>query len=153
MIIYEPKGKALEYSPLAANLYKGCSHACSYCYAPSATFTNREIFISDQFIKPRPNILEQIERDAKKLKNDTRPILLSFTSDLYQPANDKFKLSRHAIEILNKHNLTTTILTKGGLRACNDFDLLLAIIDEILNPEQILSELVLGSFVDNISFY
>lgn len=32
--IYEPSGKAREYSPLALNLYKGCDHGCNYCYVP-----------------------------------------------------------------------------------------------------------------------
>ncbi|MFZ5453843.1 MAG: hypothetical protein ACOZF2_18480 [Thermodesulfobacteriota bacterium] len=35
-IIYEPRGKAREYSPLAANLYRGYAHACVYCFAPQA---------------------------------------------------------------------------------------------------------------------
>jgi hypothetical protein len=34
-IIYEPRGAAREYSPLAANLYRGCIHGCKYCYAPA----------------------------------------------------------------------------------------------------------------------
>ncbi len=29
--IYAPKGQAGEYAPLAANPYRGCGHACSYC--------------------------------------------------------------------------------------------------------------------------
>ena len=29
-IIYEPRGKAREYSELAVNLYTGCSHGCRY---------------------------------------------------------------------------------------------------------------------------
>ena len=37
-IIYEPRGKAAEYSPLAANLYAGCGHGWLYCYAPAATY-------------------------------------------------------------------------------------------------------------------
>lgn len=28
--IYEPKGKAREYSPLVLNYYKGCSHECLF---------------------------------------------------------------------------------------------------------------------------
>lgn len=43
-VIYEPKGKAGEYSPLAVNLYRGCDHGCTYCYAPAATRTARETF-------------------------------------------------------------------------------------------------------------
>ena len=31
-IIYQPKGKAREYSPWTANFYNGCSNRCDYCY-------------------------------------------------------------------------------------------------------------------------
>lgn len=30
--IYQPNGKANEYSPWACNLYNGCPHNCVYCY-------------------------------------------------------------------------------------------------------------------------
>lgn len=123
-IIYKPKGKALEYSELAANLYRGCGHACTYCFAPKATFTDRAVFSSKDFIKPRVDIISKLEKDAEKMSGDPRSILLSFTSDIYQPANDKFKLSRMALNALNRNNLTAQILTKGGMRACEDFDLL-----------------------------
>jgi DNA repair photolyase len=121
-IIYEPKGKALEYSPLAANIYKGCGHACIYCYAPAATRTPQEKFNTEP--EPRKNILEQFEKSATKFAGDPRPILLSFTSDLYQPINDRFKLSRLVIMSMARHNLTATVLTKGGTKACKDFDIL-----------------------------
>lgn len=123
-VIYQPTGKALEYSPLAANLYKGCGHACKYCFAPKATFTDREVFSSAEYIRARPKVIEQLEKDAAKIAGDKRPILLSFTSDLYQPINDKLKLSRIALRVFNRYNLTVTILTKGGTIACEDFDLL-----------------------------
>jgi len=123
-IIYKPKGKALEYSELAANLYRGCGHACTYCFAPKATFTDRVVFSAKDFVKPRVDIISKLEKDAEKMGGDPRPILLSFTSDIYQPANNKFKLSRMALNILNRNNLTATVLTKGGMRACEDFDLL-----------------------------
>ena len=31
-VIYQPSGKAKEYSPWACNLYVGCSNDCSYCF-------------------------------------------------------------------------------------------------------------------------
>ena len=43
-VIYETRGRAREYCELAANLYRGCSHGCIYCYAPSATYKTRENF-------------------------------------------------------------------------------------------------------------
>ena len=35
--IYEPKGRAGEYSRLALNVYRTCVHGCRYCYVPGAT--------------------------------------------------------------------------------------------------------------------
>ncbi len=43
-VIYEPRGAAFEYSPLAANLFRGCSHGCTYCYAPACLRMSRDNF-------------------------------------------------------------------------------------------------------------
>lgn len=126
-IIYEPKGKALEYAPLAANLYKGCGHSCSYCWAPSATYQDREAFYNHPI--PRKNVIKLLREDAEKLAGDKRPVLLSFTCDVYQKLDDECGLARKAIEVLNENNIAVHILTKGAKRAEADFDVL------VLNPK------------------
>ncbi len=113
--IYEPKGKAREYAPLALNLYRGCLHGCTYCYAPASTFTDRATFHDPAYIKPRREILRSLERSAQQLAGEQREILLSFTSDAYQPCEKERLLTRRALEILMRHGLTVTILTKGGV--------------------------------------
>lgn len=125
-IIYESRGKAKEYCELAANLYKGCGHGCTYCYAPSATFKKRDVFYGKP--EPRKNVLRQFAKDAATLgrSGETRPILLSFTTDPYQPIDVKEKLTRNAIKILHSHDLKVVVLTKGGRRSERDFDLLSA---------------------------
>ena len=95
-IIYEPKGKAHEYSPLAVNLYKGCAHGCKYCYAPATTKTKRAVFHSPEYIRPRPDILKALKKDAAKLAGDKREILLSFTSDVYQPIERPCEMPRQS---------------------------------------------------------
>jgi len=132
-IIYKPKGKALEYSPLAANLYKGCSHACKYCFAPRITHTDANVFTSPEYIRPRPNVIEQLKKDAVKYRGTDKNVLLSFTTDPYQPINDELGLTREALKIFNDNNIPVTILTKGGTRACKDFDIL------IKNPQNAFS--------------
>jgi DNA repair photolyase len=124
-VIYEPRGKAREYAPLAVNLYKGCSHRCVYCYAPAATFTNEIEFSKPE---PRKDILTKIEIDATRLEfvQEKGPVLLCFTCDPYQPIDLNYMLSREAITILHNHRLNVMILTKGGKRAERDFDLLTA---------------------------
>lgn len=121
-VIYEPSGRAAEYSPLAANLYRGCSHGCKYCYVPGIIKMSREQFSADPH--PRKDILRHLERDAKKFSNDNHRVLLSFTSDPYQLAEAKLRITRQAIRILNSHGLGVTALTKGGMLAVRDFDLL-----------------------------
>ena len=113
-VIYEPRGKAGEYAPLALNLYRGCAHGCLYCFAPTATFTDRATFHDPSYIKPRPGILEDLEEQARSMARDKREILLSFTSDPYQPLEKEARVTCRALEILMANDLTVTILTKGG---------------------------------------
>ncbi len=123
LVIYEPRGRAGEYAPLAVNLYRGCGHGCIYCYAPEATFIDRQEFIK---ATPRQGIIEKLEKDAPQAV-EGRPegnVLLCFTCDPYQPINDIHELTRQAIEILHKNGFNVTVLTKGGKRAERDFDLL-----------------------------
>jgi DNA repair photolyase len=122
-IVYETRGRAREYCELAANLYRGCGHCCSYCYAPLAIKMDVVQFCNPQV---REDVIRKIEKDAIELKNkgEDRPILMSFTTDPYQPLDVTEKLTRKAIKILHDNNLKVSILTKGGKRSERDFDLL-----------------------------
>lgn len=124
-IIYETKGRAREYCELAANLYRGCGHGCTYCYAPSATFRKREDFCNATV---RVDVMKKFRKDVLELEKagETRPILLSFTTDPYQPLDAEEELTRKAIRMLHNHGLKVTILTKGGKLSERDFDLLSA---------------------------
>jgi len=123
-VIYETKGRAREFCELAVNLYLKCEHGCLYCYGPDVTRQDRLSFETE--VKPRPNILSQLEKDCWRLlqAGETRPVLLSFVGDVYQPVESKFLVTRAAIRILHRHGLKVHILTKGGERATRDFDLL-----------------------------
>lgn len=123
-IIYEPKGKALEYSELAANLYRGCDHGCKYCYAPRVLHMKNQEFFNKP--KPRKNVIELFKLDCEQLakQNETRPILLCFTCDAYQNINEMYNITRKAIRILVDNDLKFKILTKGGKRSTVDFDII-----------------------------
>lgn len=121
-IIYEPAGRAREYSELAANLYRGCDHACTYCYAPAATRTKPEEFYHST---QRAGLLRKLCDDAEEMRknNDKRNVLLCFTCDAYQTLNDRHKLARQAIQIFQNCEINYTVLTKGGKRSEQDFDI------------------------------
>jgi len=123
-VIYRPTGKALEYSTLAANLYRGCAHGCLYCYAPKIVRMTKAAFHANP--QPRKDVLKHFETDCRKMaeRNDTTPVLLSFTTDPYQPIEKEHSLTRKAIKIAHEHGICVEILTKGALRAVRDFDFL-----------------------------
>lgn len=121
-VIYQPKGRAREYSEWAANLYRGCGHHCAYCYSASVLRMSREEFNKPQ---PKKNILERLEQSVQaRLKKGQRDqVLLCFTCDPYQPLDESLQITRQAIEILHNAEQKVCILTKGGYRALRDIDL------------------------------
>jgi len=119
-LIYEPAGRAREYAALACNVYRGCDHACSYCYAPAATRRQRDDF---RHPVPRTDFLPALRREAEA-RAPSEPILLCFTCDPYQSLDEKLGTTREAIKILHDAGHAVHILTKGGSRALRDIDLL-----------------------------
>lgn len=110
-VVYEPKGRAREYSELACNLYLGCTHGCRYCFAPACMHSTAEKWHSQ--VELRKNVIPLLEKDAEKLIGDPRRILFSFLSDPYQPLEREKRLTRQALEIVGKYRLKSQILTKG----------------------------------------
>ena len=122
-LIYEPKGRAREYAALACNVYRGCDHQCTYCYAPSATRRSPQDFARSTL---RAGAFRaRLETEARKYRNAgiTGQVLLSFTCDPYQHLDTEERVTRSAIQILHRHDLQVQILTKGGKRALRDLDL------------------------------
>ena len=72
-VIYEPTGKAKEYADLACNLYNGCTHGCSYCYAKR--YKKEEYYAAAD---PKKNVIEKLKKDVAQLNGNTPEILLSF---------------------------------------------------------------------------
>lgn len=112
---------AREYAPLALNLYSGCSHGCTYCYAPKCLQRPPEVFHAQGH--PRKDILKQVAKEAPAYSGTTDRILLSFTCDPYQPAEAEHQVTRQALRILTDAGASWQVLTKGGTLACRDFDL------------------------------
>ena len=101
--IYTPKGRAREYSPLALNIYNGCSHGCHYC------FNRHNPLLGADKPTPKRNILQELEKSLKKQVPESQ-VLLSFVSDIYcEGAN----ITRQVIELLLAYQVPVAILTKN----------------------------------------
>jgi len=119
-VIYQPSGRALEYSDLACNLFTTCMHGCTYCYGPSSMHKKKEEFTTRPEL--RHGILDRVDKDCQKMaeKGDNRRVLFSFASD---PCQDWTTIQAHlfAMRRINQYRLKGTILTKGGLNAAQMF--------------------------------
>ena len=115
-VIYEPRGRAKEYSDLACNWYMGCVHGCHYCFAPGCMRKKMNDWHAEAPL--RDNILQLFRKDAEEMQqnNDTRPILFSFLSDPYQPIEEKYKITRQILRIVNQYGLNSKIQQKVRIR-------------------------------------
>ena len=118
--IYKPAGRAAEYSLLALNIYSGCSHGCKYCYVPRILHVDKDEFHTQA--QPRPGLLEQLEKDARKYAGPDERVMLCFTCDPYQPIEKELGLTQGAIKILRKYDIPFQVLTKSHT-AVYDFEM------------------------------
>ena len=118
--IYEPRTRAKEYSDLAVNIYTGCNHGCSYCYAPNVLRKTRTDF---ENVQPRLDMVESVNKQIAREGMKDKKIMLCFTCDPY-PADIDTTVTREVIKAIKNSGNHVQILTKGASRAERDFDLL-----------------------------
>ena len=112
-LIYQPKGRAREYSPLALNIYSGgCDHGCHYCYCQTMP--------GGWGLVPKPRNLAGLAKEAARAG---RQILLSFMGDPYCAAETAQGATRRALGVLAEAGCSVAVLTKGGSRCLADLEL------------------------------
>jgi len=101
----------------SVNPYRGCAHACPYCYArPSHEFLGLNAgldFETRIFVKhDAPALLKNfLARDAWI----PEPITFSGVTDCYQPAEREYRLTRQCLEVANECSQPVSIITKNAL--------------------------------------
>lgn len=106
-------------SEYTANFYRGCTHGCAYCYAPSLIHDERKWGLFVEAKVNAPTILRrELEKCPKKMA-----VFLSSASDPYQPVEAKFRITRRCLEVLSEYDFPVIILTRSPL-VLRDFDLL-----------------------------
>ena len=99
------------------NPYRGCRHACRYCYARSTHqywgMDAGQDFESQIFAKVNaPSVLRQ-ELSRPKWQGD--PIVIGTASDPYEPAEAQYRLTRQVLEVMAEFRNPVSITTKGTL--------------------------------------
>ncbi|WP_224484950.1 PA0069 family radical SAM protein [Robertkochia aurantiaca] len=107
------------------NPYQGCEHGCIYCYARNS----HEYWGYDAGVDFESRIL--VKKNAPKLLEKkllsrnwkARTIVLSGNTDCYQPAEQKFRLTRACLEVFLKYEHPVGIITKNAA-ILRDLDIL-----------------------------
>lgn len=107
------------------NAYRGCSHACVYCFARPTHeylgFNMGEDFETQIVVKINAVDLVRAETQARRWSAD--PIAMGTNTDPYQAAEGKYRLTQGIIRVLTERSNPFSILTKSPL-VLRDLDLI-----------------------------
>jgi DNA repair photolyase len=106
------------------NPYRGCSHACVYCFArPTHEYlgldTGKDF---DSQIVVKINAVELARAETSPARWPGHPIAMGTNTDPYQPAEGRYRLTRGILEVLLERRNPFSVLTKSTL-ALRDIDL------------------------------
>jgi DNA repair photolyase len=106
------------------NPYRGCSHACVYCFArPTHEYLGLDIGKGfDTQIVVKVNAVELTRSETAPGRWAGEPMALGTNTDPYQPAEGKYRLTRGILEVLTERGNPFSLLTKSTL-SLRDIDL------------------------------
>jgi DNA repair photolyase len=107
------------------NPYMGCAHRCTFCYVRA--FELRADRPSDgrygTSIRVKENVAEVLARELRRPSWHGEDIAIGAATDPYQPAEGRFRLTRHCIEALAEVSNPFGLITRGPL-IVRDIDVL-----------------------------
>jgi len=113
--IYNPSGKAGEYSYWACNFYVGCSNGCEYCYCKKGVLAcamGSNVPTLKKCFKDEQHALEIFEKELKANLPELQKhgLFFTFTSDPFLKETEY--LTTKAMSICANNNVPVKILTK-----------------------------------------
>lgn|GEM_PF-106501 len=100
------------------NLYRGCSHDCSYCDGRAEGYYVEGDFAKDIQVKINAPELLRRALDPRRKRKPLKRTYMSIgggVSDSYQPLEKKLKLTRQCLEVIKDFSWPVYILTKSNL--------------------------------------
>ncbi|MBS4729381.1 Rv2578c family radical SAM protein [Mycobacterium sp. SM1] len=111
-----PNAAALPFR-YTVNPYRGCSHACRYCFArPSHEYLEFDCGVGfDTQIIVKTNVAEVLRRELRAPSWQRDTVALGTNTDPYQRAEGRYALMPGIISALAQSGTPLSILTKGTL--------------------------------------
>ncbi|GGO61406.1 radical SAM protein [Microbacterium nanhaiense] len=111
-----PEASSMPFS-WTVNPYRGCSHACVYCFARS-THRYLELDAGDDFdrqIIVKTNVAEVLRAEVRRRSWRRELVALGSNTDPYQRAEGRYRLMPGIVRSLAESGTPMSILTKGTL--------------------------------------
>jgi DNA repair photolyase len=124
MINEVPRGSRMAFR-YTINAYRGCSHACQYCFArPTHEYLGLDIGEDfERKLVVKINAVEKVRAELRSPQWRGDLIAMGTNTDPYQHAEGKYHLTRGVIGVLSDAGNPFSILTKSTL-ILRDLDLL-----------------------------
>jgi DNA repair photolyase len=115
-LVNEVKGSPFGFR-YTINAYRGCSHACSYCYArPTHTYLDLDADRDfERKIVVKVNAVSALRHELDPRRWAGELIAMGTNTDPYQRAEGKYGLTRGIVEVLAERANPFSILTKSTL--------------------------------------
>lgn len=112
----------------SVNPYRGCTHACAYCYArPSHEYLSFGAGTDfDRKIVVKPHAPELLREALARPRWSREVIVFSGVTDCYQPLEASYQLTRRCLEVCAESRNPVGVITKAPLVE-RDIDVLAAI--------------------------
>ena len=101
----------------ALNPYRGCTHACEYCYARKYQ-RHLELGAGDDFssvILVKRNLPEVLAREVRRGSWARETVAVGTATDPYQPIEGHYRITRRCLEVLAEARTPFAIVTKGPM--------------------------------------
>jgi DNA repair photolyase len=107
------------------NPYRGCEHGCIYCYArPNHAYVGLSPGLDfETKLFAKTNAAELLEREFAKPGYRPKTIMLGGVTDIYQPIERSYRLTRAVLETMERWRHPVSLITKSQL-VIRDTDIL-----------------------------
>ncbi|MGH7213570.1 MAG: PA0069 family radical SAM protein [Tepidisphaeraceae bacterium] len=99
------------------NPYRGCEHGCIYCFArPYHEYLGFSCGLDfETKLVAKPDAPELLKRELASPRWMPEPIVMSASTDIYQPIEHQMRIARGCLEVLADCGQPVTTMTKSAL--------------------------------------
>ena len=107
------------------NPYRGCEHGCVYCFArPTHSYMGLSAGLDfEARLFAKPNSAQLLKKELSRKGYVPKTIALGTNTDVYQPIEREWRITRQILEVLEEANHPVAIITKSAL-VLRDIDIL-----------------------------